>query len=524
MTHFAVYPRPRKKDADPSVRLRAAEYVRMSTDHQQYSIANQSAAIALYAAAHNLGIIRSFVDGGKTGVTIKRRKGLQDLLDIVESGMADFSVVIAYDVSRWGRFPDADESAHYEYVCKRAGISVRYCAEQFENDNSPTSNLLKALKRTMASEYSRELSVKVSAGQRRLATMGFWQGGNAPFGMMRQLVDMNRNPKGVLGFGEWKSISTDRILLTPGPPEAAATVRLAYDLYTERGKTRYQIVEILNKANKFRGRTPWTIVMLRDLFIDPIYKGAYAYGKHEVRPGTSKRVPPDKWLVREKAFPAIISEKQWNKARERIRDEIKPLVNSEMLDDLRRLWKRKGRLSSDLINADKSMPSAVAYRKHFGGINEAYRLIGYPIPKPYTYINVINLSRSLSREVCARICEGVKSVGGTAERLPDPNMLLLNEGITVHVSVCRGRPRPKLSMIWTMIVQQPVTADIAIIVRMKPPSSSILDYFVFPAIAQMRGAWHAREEENDALLELYRLDTLQSFIESFRRFSHRGQA
>src|SRR5437868_13767404 len=95
----------------PSTQLQpAAQYLRMSTDHQQYSIANQSAAIALYAAAHNLGIIRSFVDGGKTGVTIKRRSGLQGLLDVVESGMADFSVVIVYDVSRWGRFPDADES------------------------------------------------------------------------------------------------------------------------------------------------------------------------------------------------------------------------------------------------------------------------------------------------------------------------------------------------------------------------------------------------------------------------------
>jgi DNA invertase Pin-like site-specific DNA recombinase len=522
MTHFAVYPRPKKKEDDPSVLLRAAQYVRMSTEHQQYSIANQSAAIALYAAAHNLGIVRSFVDGGKTGVTIKRRRGLQDLLDVVESGMANFRVVIVYDVSRWGRFPDNDESAHYEFVCKRAGISVQYCAEQFENDNSPTSNLLKALKRTMASEYSRELSVKVSAGQRRLASMGFWQGGNAPFGMMRQLVDMNRAPKGVLGLGEWKSISTDRILLTPGPPEAVATVKLAFDLYTERGKNRYQIAEILNKAKKFRRQTPWTIVMLRDLFIDPIYKGSYAYGKNEVRPGMTKRVPPDKWLLREKAFPAIISEKQWSKARKSIQDEIKPLVDSEMLDDLRRLWKIKGRLNSDLINSDKRMPSAVAYRNHFGGINEAYRLIGYPIPKPYTFINVINLSRRLSREVCSQICDGVKSVGGTAEKLPDPNTLLLNKGVTVHVSVCRGRARPKLPMIWTMLVQQPVTADVAIIARMKPPVTSILDYFVFPAAAQMRGAWHTREKDNDAILELYRADSLSSFVESFRRFPHRG--
>jgi len=176
----------------------AAQYLRMSTEHQQYSIANQSAAIALYAAAHNLGIVRAFVDEGKTGTTIKGRKGLQELLRVVESGTADFDQVLVYDVSRWGRFPDTDEAAHYEYLCKRAGITVHYCAEQFENDNSTTSNLLKALKRTMAGEYSRELSVKVCAGQRRLVAMGFWQGGTAPFGMLRQLVSATGEPKQTL--------------------------------------------------------------------------------------------------------------------------------------------------------------------------------------------------------------------------------------------------------------------------------------------------------------------------------------
>jgi hypothetical protein len=57
----------------PSIQLSpAAQYLRMSTDHQRYSIANQSAAIALYAAAHNMGIVRSFVDEGKTGSSVAR--------------------------------------------------------------------------------------------------------------------------------------------------------------------------------------------------------------------------------------------------------------------------------------------------------------------------------------------------------------------------------------------------------------------------------------------------------------------
>jgi hypothetical protein len=49
----------------------------------------------------------------------------------VESGAASFDVILVYDVSRWGRFQDADESAYYEYLCKRR---VRWFYERlYEN-------------------------------------------------------------------------------------------------------------------------------------------------------------------------------------------------------------------------------------------------------------------------------------------------------------------------------------------------------------------------------------------------------
>ena len=49
----------------------------------------------------------------------------------VESGRADFTDILVYDVSRWGRSQDADESAYYEYIGKRANIRVHYCAAAF---------------------------------------------------------------------------------------------------------------------------------------------------------------------------------------------------------------------------------------------------------------------------------------------------------------------------------------------------------------------------------------------------------
>src|SRR5262249_15650816 len=152
---------------------RAAQYVRMSTDRQRYSIENQAAVIAAYAHAHGLSIVRTYADRGESGLRIKNRAGLILLINDVTTRTADFDHILVYDVSRWGRFQDIDESAHYEFICRQAGIKISYCAEQFENDGSMLSNIVKNLKRVMAAEYSRELSQKIHAGACRFARMGF---------------------------------------------------------------------------------------------------------------------------------------------------------------------------------------------------------------------------------------------------------------------------------------------------------------------------------------------------------------
>ena len=77
----------------------------------------------------------------------------------------------------------------------------------------------------MAGEYSRELSVKVFAGQCRLVELGFRQGGPAGYGLRRQLIDEKRQPKAELRRGERKSLQTDRVVLTLGPQEEIDQVR-----------------------------------------------------------------------------------------------------------------------------------------------------------------------------------------------------------------------------------------------------------------------------------------------------------
>jgi DNA invertase Pin-like site-specific DNA recombinase len=78
----------------------AAQYLRMSTEHQRYSLTNQSATIAAYAAKGGLVVTRTYSDAGKSGLVLHRRNGLQTLLKDVVSGTAEYKAILVYDVSR----------------------------------------------------------------------------------------------------------------------------------------------------------------------------------------------------------------------------------------------------------------------------------------------------------------------------------------------------------------------------------------------------------------------------------------
>src|SRR3954466_15362946 len=156
---------------------------------------------------HSKITLRSFEPMSTEGAAASgsTRAGLIELIDDAQSGRADFAHVLVYDVSRWGRFQDVDESAHYEFICKQNGVSVAYCAEQFDNDGSLLSSIVKNIKRVMAAEYSRELSVKVHTGQCRIAGLGYRVGAPLTFGLRRELVDESLRSRGELRKGERKS-------------------------------------------------------------------------------------------------------------------------------------------------------------------------------------------------------------------------------------------------------------------------------------------------------------------------------
>lgn len=221
--------------------------------------------------------------------------------------------ILVYDVSRWGRFQDADESAFYEFKCKRAGIKVHYCAEMFQNDGSLISTLSKGVKRIMAGEYIRELSVKVLRGQCNLILRGFKQSGSAGYGLRRALVDEKGNQKGiVLENGQRKSIQSDRVILIKGPEEEVRLVHRIYRMFIDELKKENDIAQILNSEGMRTdlGRM-WTCGTARQVLTNEKYIGNSVFNRTSQRVAiqdplsgkkSSVKNPPEEWVRYENAF------------------------------------------------------------------------------------------------------------------------------------------------------------------------------------------------------------------------------
>jgi DNA invertase Pin-like site-specific DNA recombinase len=509
----------------PSVRLapgatplHAAEYVRMSTEHQQYSTENQSGVIRQYAERRGMVIVRTYADAGKSGLRIDGRDALKQLIEDVESGRAEFQAIFVYDVSRWGRFQDADESAYYEYICRRAKIDVHYCGEQFENDGSPVSTTVKGVKRAMAGEYSRELSAKVFIGQCRLIELGFRQGGPPGFGLRRMLRDQTGQQKGVLSRGEQKSIQTDRVILVPGPAEEVETVRWMYRLYIRESKVESEIAALLNAKGIYTDLVrSWTRGAVHQVLTNEKYIGNNLYNRVSFKL-KKKRVlnPPDMWIRANGAFEPVVTGEEFLTAQGIIRERSRRFTNDELLTQLRTLLEREGRLSGLLIDEAEGMASSSIFRSRFNSLVRAYQLIGYAPDRDYQFIEINRQLRLMHSKVVNDAIARMGQLGGIVVVDPATDILTVNYEFTVSLVISRCRQTEAGTFRWIIRLDRGLKPDITIAIRMDAENREPFDYYILPSVDFASGKL-TLSEENGVTLDTYRFNTLDFFIGMARR-------
>jgi DNA invertase Pin-like site-specific DNA recombinase len=468
------------KSRKPDFPAFVAAYMRMSTDMQRYSLENQARAIHAYANAHGMSIVRVYEDAGKSGLTLEHRPGLSRLLRDIEQGHTGFDAVLVLDVSRWGRFQNTDEGAFYEFLCWKGGVRVLYVAELFENDQSPFSMVFKGLKRAMAAEYSRELSAKTTAGQRHLAGFGYRQGAIPGYGLRRLLVSADGEPKMELREGERKSLTTDRVILIPGPPEEVQTVRWMYEQYAA-GSDCTAIARMLNAQGilNHRGK-PWVYGTVKTILYGEKYGGHAVYCRASKKlAGPLTHNPESEWVRRDGAYQAVVPLGLFQAVRaKRARSKLHH-SDEALLDSVRKVYQKHGRLTGDLLDAEPRLVCSHRLAIRFGGLNGLYQKVGYTPPNHRRY-RLIRAWVSAWRESLTAYARDVLEEGGS-KVYRDGWILDIDRCWTVSFLIVHAARPPGRAQAWYSHRRPPPT-DIVVYARAVFGEPGPRDYFVLPAL------------------------------------------
>lgn len=424
----------------PGLAVNAVAYVRMSTDQQELSIGTQLETIARYAENNGMQVVRVYEDAAKSGLQIGNRSGMKQLLRDVMDEPRGFEVVLVNDVSRWGRFQDSDAAAYYEYTCRLHGAEVIYVSEPFGHHLDPMTALLKALKRTMAAEYARELGIKCRDGQDRAIRMGYQMGSLPCIGFRRLAVSKDGQTR-LLQPKQRKSMQSERIQWIHGPEEELALVRRIFRLYVAPGASVPAVVAILANEGILTPRGgPFTQAIVSAMLRCEAFAGSFVWGKERYKAGRLER---KRDLTRAPlGLDPVVEPELWQQAQDKLWRRRRLRRDKE--DLLRRLReslaKHPGMTTLDL--EAMGLPSRRAYCNAFGSVSRALALAG----RDPSVVRALHerrkvMGRKVGDQIQRDVAEQVRLGGLDCKVHPRSRLMIVG-----------GATRVRLQFVWPRVI------------------------------------------------------------------------
>ncbi|WP_408440162.1 recombinase family protein [Paraburkholderia caffeinilytica] len=487
----------------------------MSTDHQEYSPVFQRQAIAAYAVAHHIRIVSVYEDAGISGLTLRERPALIQLLLDVDNPKRKFTTVLVYDVSRWGRFQDVDEAAFYEYACRRAGVNVVYVAEPFENDGSPATSILKALKRAMAAEFSREMSRKVFLGHCLNVERGFHTGGPPGYGLRRILLDADHHARHPLDRYEYKSVQTDRVIIAPAPGAEAAVVRKIFEWYATQPVTAAAIARRLNDFGIHNGfGRVWQAQNILNILRNEMYIGTNVYSRTTSKlAGPWARVPEKDWIRVPGAFEPVVDKHIFTAVQQKMERARRRPTRDEITAGLHKVIKRAGKLNQVTLRHYRSAPSVEQIMREFGGMNEAYKAIGYvPNLDPARSENR-SVERRMEKRVANVTIEVLQSLGHEVRYEKHTDTMCVDGSLRLKLVVRSPWLIGGSIPYWVARWPNCFPIDFLIYGRIERARSELLDFHIFPRGSLVPGAYTVIYRHGQAHFKAYQHSNLTRLLD-----------
>lgn len=299
------------------------------------------------------------------------------------------------------------------------------------------------------------------------------------------MIDFSGSPRQVLAHGEVKGVASGRVILVPGPAKEINRVKDIYRLTIfDRRSAKWIAREFNRKRMKCCG-VPWTGCRILEILSNPKYVGCAAWRRTTgVLGRTRVKVQEEDWTIKRGAFQAIIDQQTFDSAQRVFRDRTQNKSNEQLLQGLKELLAREGRLSEHIIDASRAVPTTATYQRRFGSVRKAYALIGYrEFRNLRGGLTMRRRHNKIAKELRRRI---LRTFPGQVNLIREQNgcrqVLRFADGLKLSVVICQcvkttfGAPR------WNVFVNRFEHCYPTLICRCSVTNEAFKDFHVVPRV------------------------------------------
>ena len=278
--------------------LRVTYYARVSSDsdEQLNSLDNQISYYENFIKKNKVWtFVPGYIDEGLSGISTKKRKHFNEMIDDAKSGM--FDLIITKEISRFAR--NTLDSLQYTRELLGLGVGVF-----FQNDNINTldedAELRLTIMSSIAQDELRKLSSRIKFGHQQAIKSNVVLGNSRIFGYKK----------------EDKRLVIDET--------QAPMVRDLFRLYATGEYSMKQLEKhFYNQGYRNYNGNKIAHSTMSGIISNPKYKGYYVGNKVRIVDMFTKKqkfLPPEEWVMFKdetgEIVPAIVSEELWDKANE----------------------------------------------------------------------------------------------------------------------------------------------------------------------------------------------------------------
>jgi len=275
---------------------RAAIYCRVSDRKQvdRYSLDVQETMLREYADAHDMIVIDTFVEAGKSAKSLDRPE-LQRCLSGVQDGR--YAVLLCLESDRLTRsVPDMYRLMELLYAGHCQLLPILEPTPDFTTSDGIFTSTIRTAINERERRHTRE---RVLRGMTARLQQGQWNGGTPPYGY-----------------------TADKGALLPDAQEAPV-LRQLFATYLATKSLRQTALTLNGKGIPTKRGSRWSATSVRQILMNPVYVGKLTWGTRHRDPFTHALTPGDPVIV-DGVHEPLIAQQTFDRAQAILHDNARP--------------------------------------------------------------------------------------------------------------------------------------------------------------------------------------------------------